>query len=42
MDTHLEIRNMKSLEDGPSKFYIARREIEKKKRLNSNPNTLFP
>lgn len=30
-DTHLEIRNMKSQEDGQSEFYIARKETGKKK-----------
>lgn len=31
-DTHPEIRNMKSQEDGQSEFYIARKETEKKKK----------
>lgn len=42
-DTHPEIRNMKSQEDGQSEFYIARKETEKKKKkMKSKPKHPLP
>lgn len=41
-DTHPEIRNMKSQEDGQSEFYIARKETEKKKKDEIKTKTPSP